>query len=287
MSTVTTSLATYVDREDYAVKLQEMLDEPNKFKDICTVVYTDTRVIHNPYLTDVTVQTGYRGTAYTMLPTVQTDEYVTVEKYFIAPQRFDRADLAQCTYLKQMEIAERHAILLNEKVESAVYANYSNWTTFDNTQIGGSAGNITVTSSNIIDIVTGVRREITEANGDSLYNRNGGFFVWRPADFELLVQFAMANGFVTSDDAIRNGAKQGWNYAGFTHFSSNLLTAGHVMAGVKKAPYVYILKSTYGQTMIDDKDPGLVSGISIVDRIDYEVKAWANYVPVLYNITVA
>lgn len=278
---------TIVSQEEWEVKLQERLSENLKWKDICKVEYTDAKVLHNPYLTDATVQTGYRGTAYTMQEIVQTDEYVTIDTFKILPQFIDRADLAQSTYSDQMTLADSQGVLLNEAIESAVFADYGSMTTFDNTQLGGSAGNITVSSTNIDNIITAVKREIRQANGESLARRNGIFIVWRPEDFELLESFAMANGFNTADAALKHGIDDGFVYMGVTHYSSNKLTAGHLIAGVKKVYHLGICKSTYGKVVVNDKDPGNISGISVVSRVDFKGKVWTKVLPVLFNITVA
>lgn len=278
---------TLVYREEWTQTLQDRLSEPNKWKDICNVEYTNTKVLHNPYLTDPSVQTGVRGCSYSMQAITETDDNVSITTYKILAQFIDRADMAQSTFLKQMEMADRQGILLNEAIETAVFADHASLTDFDNAAIGGSAGNITVSVTNIDDIVTGIRREIREANGEGLLERNGGFIVWRPADLELLEKFCMANGFTFADNVLENGLKQGKNAMGFTHYSSNKLASGHVIAGVKKLYHLGILKDTYGQIMVDDKDPGQVSGISIVSRVDFKGKAWNKTIPVLFDVNVA
>ena len=96
-----------------------------------------------------------------------------------------------------------------------------------------------------------------------------------------------ANGYSTADEALRGGAKRnGIEYMGVTHYSSNFLTATHVVGGVKKGVHLGILKSTYGQIMVDDKDPGQFSGIGIVSRVDYAVKVWARMSVLVYDINV-
>src|SRR3990167_6237553 len=134
---------TYVYEEEWAIRLQEELDEPNKWKDICRVEYTNDRLLHNPYLTDATVQTGERDTPYTYQAVVHTDESVTYSTFKIIPQFIDRASLAQSQYLNQMEVATRQAVLLNEEIEKGVYDDYTNFTVFDGDEIGGAAGSIT------------------------------------------------------------------------------------------------------------------------------------------------
>lgn len=279
---------SFIYAEEWATKLQERLTEPTKFKEICNVEYTNTRVLHNPYLTEATVQTGTRGTAYTMQDVTETDESVTINTYKVLAQFIDRADLAQSTFLKQMDLADKQGILLNEAIESALYADYAALTTFDNTELGGAAGNITVSATNIDDIVRAIRRKIVVAGGATLMEQNGVFIVWRPTDLELLEAYAQANGFNTADQALRNGVmgSKGFDYLGVTHYSSNLLTAGHVIAGVKKTYQIGIVKDTYGQ-IVETKDPLNLSGVGIVSRVDYKGKAWTKVVPVLFNVTVA
>jgi len=273
--------------EDWAVKVQERLSEQTKWKDFMRVEINDSRVLHNPYRTDATVQTLTRYTAYTQAAVALTDETVTISTGRIVSEIIDRADLAQSTYTTQMESADHMGVMLNETIESLIYAQHAQLTDFDNASIGGAAGNITVSTSNIDDIITGIQREISEAKGDTLYERNGGFIVWRPADFEKLQSFMMANGFSTADNALKGGVKGGIDYMGMTHYRSNLLTAGHAIGGVKKVYYLGILRATYGQVIVDEKDPGLVSGIGITSRIDIGIKAFAKVTPVLFDILVA
>ena len=131
-----------------------------------------------------------------------------------------------------------------------------------------------------------MKREIREASGEGLMNRNGAFIVWYPTHFEILESYMQANGFVTADTALKGGTKQGIEYMGVTHYSSNLLATGHVVGGVKKVYHLGILKDTYGQVMVNEKDPLNISGISVVSRADFKGKVWENVLPVLFNIHV-
>lgn len=272
------------------MKAQERLDAPQNWKEVCNVEYTNKRTLHNPYFTDPTVQTTARGSAYTHQAVTLTDDSIAIDQIGILPQFIDRGDLAQTPYAKQMELADRQATLLNEKIESAMLASHASWTNFDNASIGGVAGNITVTTSNIDDIIRGILREIREANGQSLLNRNGAFIVWRAADFEILEAYMQANGFSMADAALKNGGKIGVEYMGVFHYVSNLHTAGHVFAGVRKAFHLGIVTDTYGQVVIDEEPAtsgGAVSAIAVVMRVDYAFKAWANLAPVLFDVLVA
>lgn len=280
---------TIVYAEEWAVKLQERLSEPTKWKQVCRVTYTNSKVLHNPYLTEATVQSGTRGTAYTMQNVTETDDSVTINTYDVLAQQIDRADLAQSTFADQMVLADKQGILLNESIESAFYADYASLTTYDASEFG-SSGNITVSATNIDDIVRHLKTKIRTAGGESLLEQYGAFIVWRPADLEILESFMQANGFQMADKALGSeavGSNRGVEYMGVTHYSSNLLTAGHLIAGVKQQYNIGIVKDTYGQIMVNDKDPLNISGISVVSRVDFKGKAWHNTIPVLFNITVA
>lgn len=282
--------ATRIYAEEWATRLQEQLDEPNRWKDICRVEYTNIKVLHNPYLTDPTVQTLTRGTPYTMQPITETDESISIDSAYVAASFIDRADLAQSTLFKQLELSERQGVLLNRKIEQAVYSDHASLTDFGNGDItGGTVGDtttITVSLSNIDDIITHIARVISVASGDELFERHGGFIVWRPADFQILTTFMMANGFSTADTYLKGGVKGGVDYMGFTHYKSNNLSANHVVAGVKKLYHLGILRDTYGQIVIN-QDPALTSGIGVVSRVDYKGKVWTRVKPVLFDVNVA
>ena len=281
---------TRIYAEEWATRLQEQLDEPNKFKDICRVEYTNVKVFHNPYLTDPTISSLTRGTPYTMQAITETDESININTSWVGASFIDRADLAQSTLLGQMELAERQGILLNQKIEAAVYADHANLTNFGSGDItGGTVADttqITPSATNIDDIITHLARVISVASGDALFERNGGFIVWRPADFQVLTTYMMANGFSTADTALKGGVKGGVDYMGFTHYKSNQLTALHVIAGIKKLYHVGILSSTYGQITIT-QDPALTSGIGVVTRVDFQGKVWTRVKPVLFDVNVA
>lgn len=277
-------------KNEYLTKLQERLSENNKWKNFCKVEYTDVQVIHNPYMTDFTANTGTRGSAYTPEALTTTDDSVTINTFKIAAMYIDRADLAQKTFSGWMEIADNQALVLNEAIETAMFANHAEYTDFDNASIGGGAGNITVSESNVDDIIRGVKREIREANGENFMERNGLAFFWRPADFEKLEAYAQAQGYNTADGALKNGTSQGFTYMGAEHYSSNKMTAGHLLAGVKNVLHLGIVKSTYGKITVTE-DPvvsgGQISGIGINSRVDFKFKAWSKVAPILFDILVA
>jgi hypothetical protein len=274
-------------------KLQERLSAPTVWKDVLKVEYTDKGILKNPYMTDATVSTGTRGTGYTSVAVETTDDSVTINTYVYSAEHIDDADLAQKTFSDFMEVADNMGTLLNEKIETQMLAEHAQWTNFDNASIGGGAGNITVAISNIKKIISGMKREIREAGGGDMLARNGGFIVWREADYELVELLASSEGFATADAVIKDGVSQvngGFKYLGIWHYSSSKHASGHVFGGVKKAFHVGIVKSTYGKmkTLINPVVGGAqISGIGLESRVDNKFKAWTKMVPILFDILVA
>ena len=277
--------------EDWSVKLQERLGYPTNWKEVCRVEYTNERVFNNPYMSSTPSMASHtRGSVYVHQKFTLTNEYVTINQSKIIPMIIDRADLAQCKYVKQMDMAVLQGNLINEYLETDMLANHAMWTDFDNASIGGSAGNITVSANNIDDIIRGIKREIREANGKDLMKRNGVFIIWRAADFEILEQMAQANGFNLADIALKNGIDEGYHYMGVDHYVSNSHTSGHLFGGVKNLFHLGILKDTYGQIVYDSEPAtaeGAISGVAVVSRLDWEFKAWELNKVVLYDIEVA
>ena len=272
--------------------LQDRLDHPTTWKEVCDVTITDTRVISSSYMsTTPSVQSVTRGTGAALQVFAETAETLTISTGRDLGVVVDLADLAQSPWTKPAELFDRIGALLNEYIESAVLAEHAEWTDFDNASIGGGAGNITVSASNIDDIIRGVKREIREGNGQSQMNSRGAYFVWRAADFEYLEAFVQANGFNTADQALKEGTVEGLRYLGADHYWSNEHTAGHLMAGVKKVQRLGILRRTYGQAHTINfpaADSNMFfSGKAFYSRVDIGLLHPTAHNALTYDITVA
>lgn len=275
--------------------LQNRLDHPTTWKEMCDVVITDTRVISTSYMsTTPTVQTVTRGTGHSMQTFAETAETLTISTGRDLGLFVDWADLAQSPWTKQAELFDRIGALLNEYIESAVLAQHASWTDFGTASIGGGGAAtdpITVTASNIDDIIRGVKREIREANGQAMMNQYGVGFVWRAADFELLEAFVQANGFQTADMALKEGTVEGLRYMGVDHYWSNDHTSGHVFAGVKKIQRLGILRGTYGRAHVIDFPAGdtntYLSGQSFYSRVDIGHLTPTAHAGLVFDINVA
>lgn len=241
--------------------------------------------------TEFVIQTGTRGTAYGFSDFALTNSTLTINTYKPVPAFIDRADLAQCTLVSQMEIADRQGRVIAEHLESAVLATHASWTDFGDTgggALGLSSNQITVSLANIDDIVRGVKRELIVANGLDQMNAKGVFFVWRPADFEKLEAFLQANGYNLADQTLKQGimTEKGYYALGAYHYVSNSHTANHVFAGVRKIVRLGILRSTYGQIVVT-QDPLNQSGLGIVSRVDYGTQIPAGLSTMVYDVNVA
>lgn len=258
---------------EYEDELQDRLDHPTTWKEMFDVVVTDTKVISSSYWdTTPTVNTSTRGTAREGQTFSETAETLDIATGRYVNLIVDHADLFQSPWTKGVELFNRIGALLNEYIESAALAQHAEWTNFDNASIGGSAGNITVSASNIDDIIRGVKREIREGNGQSMMNQKGVGFVWRAADFEILEAFVQANGFMTADQALKEGTVEGLRYLGVDHYWSNEHTSGHVFAGVKKTHKLGILRGTYGRAHTIDFPAGdsntFFAGTAFYSQVD-------------------
>lgn len=171
--------------------LQERLDKPQVWKEVVNVTYSNANIIRSSYeSTQAAVQSGTRETGITFQTYAQTSDTLTINTYSELGEYVDWADLAQSPWTTLASKFERIGSKLGETIEAAVLARHASWTNFglaDLTTAGArDTATITVSSSNIDDIIRGVKREIRRNNGASLMNRNGVFFVWRPQDFEFL-----------------------------------------------------------------------------------------------------
>lgn len=231
--------------------LQSRLNHPLCIKEVCDVTYSDSNVIRSSYMsTTPSVQTVTRGTGAALQLFAETSDTLTISTGRDLGVVVDLADLAQSPWTKQAMLFDRIGSLLNEFMESDTLARHASWTNFGDTGggvLGLSTTQITVTASNIDDIIRGVKTQIRVANGVSMMNKFGAFFVWRPADFELLEAFTQANGNMTADKFLTEGTAAGLFYLGCYHYFSNDYTASHVFAGVRKVERLGVLIGTYGQ----------------------------------------
>ena len=262
-------------RHDYVMRMRNRINAPQTWKDVMNVIYSASRSITNSYMsTEPDTQTGTRGTAYSYTDFALTAEVLTIDQFAIIPMFVDEADRNQQDYVGQMVIAEYQGDKINEKIETLMLAEHAGWKDFGATDLNNTGDDdttqITVSAANIDDIIRAIKRKIYANNGVELATKNGLFIVWRATDFELLEAFVQANGFTEADIGLKNGipVQKAFRYMGVDHYLSNSHTANHVFAGIKKMGDLGILRGTFGKAKFIE-DPGLVSGLGIVSRLDH------------------
>ncbi len=297
---------TYIYPAIWAPKLAQRLDKPQNWKETCDVVYTDTQTYNfplvstsnEPAVATLTNTAAGRSLLSNVIPFVsvtETNETLSIVTAEIDSVYMDFADQAQSTYAKQADMATLLGKKIGERVEAVVLNNDANWTNFGDNGAGGvglSSTALTVSASNIDDIIRGIKEQIQTANGFDLYQQNGGFAVWRPSDWTFLEAFMQANGFATADSALEKGTPEfkGVPYMGLYHYNSTLGHAGHIMAGVRKVQKLGILKSTFGNIYTADmpasSTAGSLSGTQIHTRVDYGLLVQTNLAPIIFDVNV-
>lgn len=269
-------------KHDYVARMRNRINRPTCWKDILDVTYSNNRTIVNSSLTtEPSVVAGTRGTAYNYEDFTLTADTLTINGFKIIPMFIDEADRHQQTYMNQMQIADFQGKKISEKIESLMLGSFASWKDFGAGDLANSSADdtaqITVSATNIDDMIRAIKRKLYANNGVDMAVENGIFIVWRASDFELLEGFVQANGFTEADLALKNGipVQKGFYYGGVTHYLSNDHTANHVFAGIKRQGKLGILSGTFGAVKFIE-DPAKTSGLGIVSRVDYGFN-WPTY----------
>ena len=288
-------------------KLARRLDKPQTWKDVNDVVYSDTQTYNfplvstsnEPAVATLTNTVAGRSTLTNVIPFVdvtETNQTLSIIIAEIDSVYLDYADQAQSNYAKLADMGDLLGKKINERAEAISLGNYGSWTDLGDTGggvIGLGSGAITVSATNIDDIARGIVEQINTANGFDIYLQNGGFAVWRPADWTYLVAFMQANGFTFADEALRDGGKGriGKEALGLFNYVSTGHTANHLMAGVRGVQKFGILNATYGKTYVNEmpasSTAGSLSGTQIHTRLDYGLMVPTNLLPVIFDVNVA
>ena len=291
----------------WETKLQQRLDKPTNWKDVCDVIYTDTQVHNLPYIAaadEPAVATIFSSAAtrmtlsnvVTLIAVTQTNETLSVVSTEYDAVYLDYADQAQSQYSKWVDMGDLLGKKIDERIEALVLANAAGQTNLGDDGSGNvalAATQLTVSATNIDDIIRGVIEQIQTANGYKLYLERGGFVEWRPADWTKLVAFMQANGYTFADEALKGGGKGmlGKETMGLFHYVSTSHTANHLFAGVRGVVKLGLLKSTYGKTYVTEtpssSTAGFLSGTAIHSRLDYGFKTPTNLAALAFDVNVA
>jgi len=286
-------------------KLAQRLDRPQNWKETNDVVYTDTQTYNFPLVSQanepavatLTNTAAGRSTLSNVIPFIdvtETNQTLSIVTAEIDSVYLDYADQAQSNYAKMAEMGTLLGKKIGERAQAISLGNHAAWTNLGDVGggvVGLGASLLTVSASNVDDIVRGVIEQIYTANGFNLYKENGGFIEWRPADWTLMTQFMQANGFNMADASLKDGASIGVDYLGLYHYVSTAHTAQHLFAGVRGVQKLGILKSTYGRTYVNEmpasSTAGSLSGTQIHTRLDYGLLVPTNLLPTVFDVNVA
>lgn len=265
-------------KHDYVTKLRERLNRPTNWQDILNVNISDVRTVVNAVLaTEPATQAGTRGSVYTYQDFTLTADTLTISSYRDLPIFIDEADRTQQAYFGGPEVADYQGKKINEYIQAQMLAQHASWRDFGVTDLNNAGDNdtaqITVSASNIDDLIRALKRKMRVNNGEELAQENGYFCIWRPQDLELLEAFVQASGFSTADIALKNGVPSAFFYMGMNHYLSTDHTANHLFAGVRKVGKdLGILRGTWGKVKFIENPAasgGELSGLGIVSRVDY------------------
>lgn len=273
-------------KHDYVQRMRARINKPTTWMDVLNVRFSNVRTIVNGHMSvEPTAVAGTRGTAYNFQNFTIAADTLTISSTQMIPVFIDEADRIQQTYVDQMKIAEFQGKIIDEKIESlfldATVGAGTNGTDFGITDLAGGADDdtsqITVSASNIDDIIRAIKRKLYANDGVEFASERGIYIIWRATDFELLEAFVQANGFTEADISLKNGipVQKAFRYMGVDHYLSNSHTDNHVIAGIKKSAELGILRGTFGKVKFLE-DPAISvstapqgSGLGIVARVDY------------------
>ena len=268
---------TIVYKEDYAVKMQEKLSEMKFWNTLGDAIFTDKKVFNNPYKNDPTVASYVRGAQFAYTDVTLTNETLSIADTFISAEYIDRADLAQNGYDLQMRLSEDQGDELQDSLETAFIA----------AGVAGAGNTSAWALASYIEGVSNVRQKIVEDKGLRLLERKGGSILVSPTVYALLVGEAQATGVLTfADDALRAGTVA--MVGGFKIYESNLTGATTKALGfINKSITVGILNTTFGMTIVDEKNPDNRSAIGFVTRVDYGFKVFNVNANMIVHVTAA
>tara|TARA_R110000851_G_scaffold108432_2_gene229691 strand:+ start:2629 stop:3450 length:822 start_codon:yes stop_codon:yes gene_type:complete len=268
---------TIVYKEEYAVKMQEKLSEAKFWNTLGDAIYTDKQVFNNPYKNDPTVASYTRGAQFAYTDVTLTNETLDIVTSAISAEYIDRADLAQNGYDLQMRLAVDQGDELQDEIETAFFT----------LGLAGAGNASSWVLGSYIDGVADTRAKIVEDKGLRMLERKGGSIVMSPSAYALLVGEAQSAGVLTfAEDALKEGtvAKVG----GFKIYESNLTGATTQAIGfVNKSITVGILNTTFGSTVVDEKNPDNRSAVGFTTRVDYGIKVFNVNTNMVVNVTIA
>lgn len=162
---------TYFNAEYWATQMQETFFKENVALGICNTELRDVLVdgtrVHRPYRGSMKAQTYTKGTDITTFNDLtSTDEYLDVDTVKVVPFYVDTLDKIQNKWSAIDIFASDSQKILNNLIDQAVLAEYSNAYSYISAQdLGGSGtGNATINTSNVMNLFTVAARQLDKYN---------------------------------------------------------------------------------------------------------------------------
>jgi len=181
---------------------------------------------NKPYRSAINVQSYTRWTSITIDDLTDTQEQLSINSEFATGFYIDDFDKVQSNYNLAANYGRDAWIKLANQVDTDVLWQYANSTSsVDDGEIGGTSGNwISLTTSNVLEVVAAAKRKIAKQN----VPLNNLFGAVSPEFEEILVQYGAGR-----DTQMGDVANANWfigSFYGFKLFSSNQLSGSATLA---------------------------------------------------------
>ncbi len=175
---------------------------------------------HKPYRSRLIGQTYTKGTEFTAVDVVATDESGTVDTAKIVPILIDKIDMVQNSYNTRQEFTVDMVADLQRLIDASILAEYTNATSdIDDGDIGGTNGvSAVITESTVNRVFAAAARKLTNLRVGAA-NR---FAIISPAFLEILQLYLAAKDTDFGDKVGMDGLVG--NRFGFEIYVSNNLT---------------------------------------------------------------
>lgn len=205
-------------------RMGEKLYKSDVFRSIANfeeqAVLTDGQIVDRPYRSDVVVENYTKGTALTAQDLNATSDQLTVNTIKAMLMYVDNVDKIQNKYSAVNLWADEAGKRLSNSIDAYfLYNTLSANDTIDDGDIGGTAANgITLTTSNILNVLGKLNMKMTVNNVD-VGNRH---LVMSPQAYDVLWQYIAGKASLLGDTTGKNGNVG--RFAGLELYVSNNLT---------------------------------------------------------------
>lgn len=193
--------------EYWAKEMQTVFYKNNVAKPLVDMSFQSTLsngdTLHRPHRSAVEIDTYSPGTDITMDEATDTDETLVVNGKYAAGMYIDEFDQIQSNYDIAVGYGKDYGEKMSNKVDADLLGEVVNATsTVDDGDLGGTDGNgITLTTSNVLKVITTAKRKIAKQDVplENLY------MTVSPEAEEVIIQYVAGRDTIFGDDVNKNG----------------------------------------------------------------------------------